>query len=59
MPLHLRARDAGLGKHAADGGRSGGPPVLGALLGPQGALHADIFVGSGGAGTDNAALVHQ
>ena len=42
--LHLAALDSGLRQHAADGFHAGVPPVLRALLGPQRALHPDIFV---------------
>ena len=59
MPLTSPPRDAGLGQHAADGIHRRVPPVLGPLLGPQRALHAHVFVGSGVARADGAALIHQ
>ena len=59
MPFTWRPGDAGLGERAADGLDGGVPPVLGALLGPQRALHAHVFVRRGAARADGAALIHQ
>ena len=57
--LDLAAGDARGGEHAADGIDGRVPPVFGALLGPQRALHAHVFVRRGVACADSAALIHQ
>ena len=44
--LHFGAGHAGLRQHAANGFHGGVPPVLGALLRPQGALHAHVLMGT-------------
>src|ERR1019366_2599008 len=41
---HLGAGNTGFGQRAAYGDAGGVPPILGTLLGPQRALHPDIFM---------------
>ena len=57
--MNLASGNAGFGEHAADGLASRVPPVLGALLGPQRALHPHVFVHGRITGADDPARVHQ
>src|SRR5438445_470646 len=55
----VRARRPRLGQDTANRLLSRVPPVLGALLGPEGALHAHLFVRRGRSVLHLAALVYQ
>ena len=47
MPRMSRPVDAGFGEYSADGLGGGFDPILRALLGPEGMLHANLFMRSG------------